>query len=452
MNLPQNPQPTLLGSAPGTPGYNPAWYAATAIFIDPVAGSDSAAGTTSGAPVKTWAECVRRWGTNAPNLGAVSCTVTFLSSQPDNTDPVIWRPIYSAGSVPTIQGTTATTTTATVFTRSAAKSRAAGANALLAGSFAAGAPAQGVLVQNTTAGKSSRAWVYKTAGGANWNMSQPMAPQTPPLSNGNAPTEVDTWASTDTVSLLGQVAVNLVVFEPTMADFNGGFTNVGQVYNLVVLDPEGTAGNDPVYVNNLVTFTECAIQRYVTASAPNPFEGCTFQNCALLGGYFASDTVSVMNGGFLVGVLNSLGGSFQPDGDAILGVGGNFFASSHVFGLVYLDATQTVLSAALYYQTINYGAHVVYGSAAANINHSNNSHGSLRSGTYTAGFTGAAFVGTGVQLNGASTGSSSAVAGGVATIHSGIATTVANLDAAAGAAGFGGIAFNLGGASISNAQ
>jgi len=441
---------SIVALAPGTTPYNAPWYAAGTIFIDPAAGNDSNAGTTVGTPIKTWAEAVRRWGTVAPILN-VTTTVTFLSSHVDNSDPVVWRPIYTAGSVPTIQGKAATVTTATVFTRSAQKSRVAGANSLLAGSFAAGAPAQGVFVQNTTAGKASRAWVYKTAGGANWNMSQPMAPQTPPLGNGSGPAEVDTWASLDTVDLLGQVAVNIVDFSPTLADFNGGFTNVGQVYNLIVFDPSGI-GVDPIYTNNVVTFTECAIQRYVTASAPDPFAGCTFQNCALLGGYFATDSITVLFGGFLLTTLNAVGGSFQADGDAILGAAGNLFAANHLFGLVYLDATQTLQTGALLYQSLFYGAHVVYGSAGSNINHSNATHGSLRSGTYTAGWTAPALVATGAQLNGASTGNSVAYAANVGTIHNGIATTVANLDAGAGPAGFGGIAFNLGGASISNSQ
>jgi hypothetical protein len=52
------------------------------------------------------------------------------------------------------------------------------------------------------------------------------------------------------------------------------------------------------------------------------------------------------------------------------------------------------------------------------------------------------------QLNGVGTGYSYATAGGVTTVHGGITLTSAHLDAAAGAAGFGGYAEG-GGASIS---
>ena len=49
-----NPVPRSADFAPGTPSYNPAWYAQTAVYIDPqnVSGvaSDANAGTTAGAP------------------------------------------------------------------------------------------------------------------------------------------------------------------------------------------------------------------------------------------------------------------------------------------------------------------------------------------------------------------------------------------------------------------
>jgi len=53
-------------------------------------------------------------------------------------------------------------------------------------------------------------------------------------------------------------------------------------------------------------------------------------------------------------------------------------------------------------------------------------------------------------MNGNTTANSQTVAAGVLTIHAGITTSVANLDAAAGPAGFGGQASNLAGASLSN--
>ena len=60
-------------------------------FVDPsnVTGnaSNSNTGLTAGDPLLTFGEIVERWGTNAPPL-AQDTTITFLSSQPDLTDPI----------------------------------------------------------------------------------------------------------------------------------------------------------------------------------------------------------------------------------------------------------------------------------------------------------------------------------------------------------------------------
>lgn len=67
--------------------------------------------------------------------------------------------------------------------------------------------------------------------------------------------------------------------------------------------------------------------------------------------------------------------------------------------------------------------------------------------TFTQRFTAAALVSPGIQINGLSSGCYATAAG---VIHCAIATTPANLDAAAGAAGFGGAAFVFGGGSVAN--
>jgi hypothetical protein len=444
--------------APGTSGYNPGWYAAGTIFIDPQNTSgtaiDSNAGTSSGAALRTYAECVRRWGSVSPSL-SVSTSLTFLSSHTDNTDPVIWSPIMSEGTTPSIQGA-APATTAAVFTRAAQKNRAAGANSLLAGSFSAGAPAQGVMVQNTTAGKSSRAFIYKTAGGANWNISQPMTLGAVP--NAGAPTEVDTWASLDTVTLSSPIGVNVAVFNPTIVDMNGSFNNFGQLYQLTCFDPQG-AGNDPMFVGGGVVAQECVIQREVCLLANDALGLQTFNqtNCANLGGLVIDQGTYLGLGGFLAGSnagVSISAGRVILDGDFILGISNAFGAvqasATAQWGLVYIDATQVFKGGTVTFAAFDYGSHVVYGSAAANLNFEQASRGLMATGTFTAGWTAASLV-TGCLLNNAALGNSAAYAGNVATIHNGITTSVANLDAAAGAAGFGGTAFNLGGAQVSNA-
>jgi hypothetical protein len=173
-------RPRTFAAAGATPILPAAWSVAS-WFVDPqnVSGtaSDANACTSSGAPCLTWQEInVHRWGClgspgACPRIRQTT-TITFLSSHTDNSDPVVLVPQIENASVFSLQGTTPTVATSTTFTLNAAKNRTAGANAMLSGSFAAGSPAACVLVQNTTAAKSSRAWVYTTAGGSNWNRSR----------------------------------------------------------------------------------------------------------------------------------------------------------------------------------------------------------------------------------------------------------------------------------------
>jgi hypothetical protein len=146
-----------------------------------------------------------------------------------------------------------------------------------------------------------------------------------------------------------------------------------------------------------------------------------------------------------------------------MNIDGDFIARSTLsansgvmtLGFVYLGsgaANNLVATAArLNFQTLFAGGHVVYGSPTSNINLHGNSYGQMVTGTYAAGWTAPELVTPGVQMNGVSTASSQNNANPTSVISGNIATTVANLDAAQGAAGFGGIAFKLGGASLSTA-
>ena len=69
------------GAAPGTAAYNPNWYAAGNIYLDPVSGNDTNSGLSAGAAIKTAAEMIRRFGSDSPYL-SVSLTVNQLSTRP----------------------------------------------------------------------------------------------------------------------------------------------------------------------------------------------------------------------------------------------------------------------------------------------------------------------------------------------------------------------------------
>ncbi|MFI4971147.1 MAG: hypothetical protein ACHP7H_00590 [Hyphomicrobiales bacterium] len=418
--------------------------AQTAWQIDPQNVEGTSANTNKGNTVGTaltaWAEVIRRTKAVAWSIAA-SVTVTFLSSHINNSDPMVWNVTATNGAIATVQGA-APAATAAVFTLVSAKNRAAGANAALVGSFSAGAPAQGMLVQNTTALKSSRALIYKTAGGATWTLTQPFVPAALPLANHTA--EVDTWASLDTVSLLAPVAIYIVA----LSGQQGGNSNnkVVNLYQCVVLAPDSP--NDLCTLSLSVTIAEVYFQGRLTLGASSAIEPINFTNVGVLGFFDVYSGFTQFIGGFMVGT-SEFGGAFTRfDGDTIMG-GLTEFLGFVFVGFVFLDNTMFIQNGNANFATIFYGGHCIYGSAAADVQLYENTRVNLGSGTWTAGLTYPEAIAAGVMLNGARTGSSSTSTLGTITVFGPIATTVANLDAAAGVAGFGGTAFNLGGASLS---
>lgn len=444
-----------LGNEPITPvsWLVPAW------FIDPqnVSGtaSDHNDCVTAVTACQTWAEiAIHRFGISGGCVAEgmpQNTTITYLSSHTDGTDPMLWCPIASSNAYPVIQGTTPAVATATTFTRSAAKNTSAGANSLLAGSFAAGSPAPGVLVQNTTSAGSptrlgSRAWIYKTAGGSNWDMTQPLAPQTVPYNNSEA--EIDSWNTGDTVELLTPVAVNLVKFAPTFDTFDSSFNN-GQLYQLVVFDPTGV-GNDDFYANTTVDSIECGFQRRIIIHDENSQANSSYSNAFSNGGTLVQSSSMLVQSGALVGPVLVYFSIFQIDGDAIL-TGSLFEGGVHGFGLVYLDGFADFNAATVDFEDLAYSSHVVYGATLSNLRFNSTSRGRMKSGTYAAGWTAPVLVSPGALFNGAATASCNTGAD-PGVIHN-ATTTVAHLDTGCGAGtGLGGVAFNLGGASVGTAQ
>ena len=99
----------VYGEAPGTPAYNPAWYALanTGIYWDPQAGSDQNSGA-AGSPLLTWGEAVRRFGGDSPTLGyGKNCIVNQLTTQPAGQDPPAFAPPLSGGGRCVLLGTLA---------------------------------------------------------------------------------------------------------------------------------------------------------------------------------------------------------------------------------------------------------------------------------------------------------------------------------------------------------
>lgn len=437
--------------APGTSGYDAPWFAAGTIFIDPAAGNDNNAGTTVGEPIKTYAECVRRWGSTSPFL-SVETTITFLSSHTDATDPVVCFPKLAGGVNCVIQGAAPTVITAdVVLAGTVAKNRAAGANSLLQTNLGAtGAAKQ--LVENTT--HASRAWAYKALGGNAFSMTQPMVLLTPPTLANSGPAEVDTWANTNHVNLLEPIAINVAAVGATILGLNGAFSNRLYVYQCTVLDPGG-AGNNFLQADSGSQFLECAIERNLVMNGAAIARG--FANCIFLGsvdsqasGNIASVDPFIIAGALFSNFSSLFSGSPLLDGDFILGDASSF-GQGAFFGCVFLDANAQILGGVSGAGVSDYNGFVgvIYGSAANVLNLTGNAHlGIPAAGSFVTSFTAPGLV-TGIKLNGSNTAQSHTGAT-PDVINSGITTTPAHLDAAAGVAGFGKNAFILGGPSVSN--
>jgi hypothetical protein len=445
------------GSSGGGPVIPTSWTV-PAWWIDPVAGSDLNNGTSALTPLKTWAQLVNLWGTNAPIL-AQNTVITFLSSQPDGTDPVIWRPVVRGGFTASIQGTTPTVVTAgVVLAGVVAKNRAT--NTLLQATLGATA-ALGQMVINTTGGKSSRAWIHKLVAGTTFSLSQPLAPMAVPQTA--YPAEVDTFANGDTVNLVSVVSVNVVDISPVVADYNGAGNNAVYLYQLNVLLPGGAGAFSPARIGAGVVLLECNAQRLLSGngssqSGPNLFTGPSFNACVNvrniggLGGQSKGVGWALVGG--TVAPANAVQGIFDAgeepllDGDIILS--GPFFVASTTaagaIGFIAVDTGCTLALSGRWFMTGGtYGGQAIYGGGGVNVFAGGHFIYPSGAGAAVANL----LYSGGTRINGQPN-AHSIISGSPDVLNGGISLTAAHLDAAAGAAGFGGHAFIPGIGSIAN--
>jgi hypothetical protein len=425
---------------------NPYWQQAT-WFIDPqnssANASDGNTGLDAAHPLLTFAELAARWGTKSPVLRQ-NTTITFLSSHTDNTDPVDIQPICAAGAVVSLQGTlgAAQQVAAVVLAGVVAKNRAT--PQLLTATLAAGLSA-GMLAVNTTAGKASRCWLKTNTAGNNWTLTQPLAPVAIPVTT-PTPAEVDTWANGDTVTIYQPVAVNIVRCGPLTTDFNAGFTNAFTIYQLQVFTAAPGSGPLSFIGSGLFNVAECTILRIIEMSAAGralsgAFVNCDFANAAHIEGSATQQTV-IAGGQFRSGTVLLANVAVQRDvyfGASFNGI----FGPNAAYREIYVDTGKTLTmegAGAMAFLTGPF----VWGPGTLNVT------GRVRM-TYPsgAGNAVATFLLATIQMNGVATAFSFNSGAGV-TWNGGIATTAANLDAAQGAAGFGGNAVVPGGATLTN--
>jgi len=450
--------PSLLGALPGSGGVapQPALLSGT-ILVDPQNASGVASNSSppvatfagfTGPIFRTYAGLVSAWGTYQPFF-TTPPTIVFVSSHVDNSDPVV---LNSTGAAPIIRTSAPVVVSAAIaLAGTTAKNRAAGANSpLITNLGATGAANQ--LVVNAT--HPSVTWACKSLGANSFRMWQPLVAATP--GGTVAPAEVDTWANGDSVSLNTLINVNVVSIRHTPTTGFSGPT----LYRVSFFDPLG-AGNSTVLLDGTpgtITCMECSFQR--TLHALGGFLGVNLTNCLYIASLEIDDCAATLVGGGTTPTssavtLNAGLNGLTIDGDFGLSTAGGAPAfvqsggATFVIAFMFLDAGFTVQTGEVQLGTLFYGGHAIYGTAGNNINLTGQSRLFNASGTFVAALTAPGPV-AGINVNGAAT-ASSANNAQPQVLQGGIATTPANLDAAQGAAGFGGLAFKLGGSSIANA-
>lgn len=409
---------------------NAAWSVG-AWWIDPVSGNDGNNGTSSGTPLKTWQALVALWGTTAPVLSQ-NTTVTFLSSQSGTGDPVIAEPLLVSGTNFILTaGLPAASFTGTLNTVTA-KNRAS--NQALQSTFTTttGAIAANMLLVNTTRGN-SRAFVQRNVSGGNWQISQPLTPY--PGSGSLGQTEVDTWASGDAINGYVLVGIDLVKLGGQVVDTNSSLGAGVVLWQVQVQEPtSGNFGFDTFVISAECTafITECNINRSLSANGrpttPPQFANVTTQ------GFNTVGNGAFITGGILGGTL--LGHGVTIASDAIISGSGTYADCGFQSG-VCVDTSSVVITAQGNCQ--NAGGAAIYGAGKINVQ-----EGCFR---YTSGTASTNFpLSGGLRLNNLTTACSLSTSG----VLSGISLTAANLDASAGSAGFGGLAFIPGGPCITN--
>jgi hypothetical protein len=431
-------KPVVLASS-GAPPITPVSWSVPQWYVDPSNSSgnasDSNGCTTTGAPCLSFAQIVSRWGTNAP-IFSVNVILTWLSSATASTDFINVAPSYLSSGVLNINASLPTATfTGTLGTVTTKSTTAPTGNALQSTfTTATGAVAANMLLVNST--HASRAWAQKIISGSNWQISQPLVAY--PGSGFPSVTEVNTWTSGDTIIGYVPLSVNI-------SHIGGAYGAAGNNYIWQVTIPNTLARFDGSTLNyclecdigsGVVSTTGGGVLTMVNSIAPSaaPFQygGPTTVQVGIYAGYIHS--LQALS-------LNPSSGSVVVGTDTIL-TGTPVFSGVAGFAPIFLDTgvTLTVIGGA----TIGFSGSLYYGPGTLNVG---------AGGTvYYSGTATTTFANTTLQLNGVSTGYSLATSAGVTTVHGGISLTAANLNASAGAAGFGNYAFGGGGAYTNAAQ
>ncbi len=354
-------------SAIVTPPPNGSWSQAT-WFVDPsnVSGfaSDSNSGLTALTPVLTYIGGVAtKWETFAPILSQQT-TLTWMSSQPAlSTDYVIFNPIM-VGTYAVLQGQLGANQQvhAGVLGAVTPKDRATGQLLEVDLGFAATA---GQIVQNTT--HASFAIVRKNVAGTVFEMYQPLAAVTLPVSTFvTSPTEVDTWAPGDAITIYQPVSVDIVDITPTIAvpDVADVLPPAVQLYHINPSGGNAPAGYQQVTMGG-VAFVESYLSSFVTVAPLSSAYGniLSYNAVASEGLSFSKfDLNSVWQGGGIEsGLFLANIGAGVLGSDMIIGGSLNFiFDATVVVEEVYVEGNLTLTGGGTFAATV--GSSLIWGS------------------------------------------------------------------------------------------
>ena len=351
-----------LGAAAGQVGpfvFPPSWKQAS-WFIDPqntsTCASDnnrtcslSTCGTSGDGPCKSYGSIQNRWGTTSPLIAQLT-TLTWMSSEASATvDPVVLTPQVAFGGFVWVLSTM-TTSASTTITVVAAKSRSA--NQPLQVTFASGTPTQGVMVHNTT--HPSRAWVDIPSTTINAHvgalMTQPMVlAQQPPSLPIGFQSEVDTWATSDSVVFETPQLVNLRRFEPiyvegaTSPAANQG--SGGDILDVWVPSPSGAIdGTTALNTTGVIFVNESRIDPLLFETGyPQRQRNVTWDNNWVSAGG-EIDTVDMNAGAYATLLEDFNNGIFTFDADAVVHNLWNYSRNSMNgdIGSVYLTSSADI--------------------------------------------------------------------------------------------------------------
>lgn len=286
-------------------------------YIDFVSGSDSNSGLTSGSALKTFmGGLVGKWGTNAPLLSQ-SVAVHFLSAQPLHAEAIALDITLLGPNSFSIIGTPSLAYTASL---NVVQSKNKSTNAQFICNGFASSSVVNQLVANTTSGKVSTCFIRNVSTGSA-GLTQPIAT----MNLGDnvflpAPSEVDTWAHNDTVSVFDLPGINLQNINVKCASSSDGSTNpVLWLQYLKVWDWSGAAGNQnftPSCQSGFLNVADCYVQPYFVLRGVPTYES-NLVNCSFPGGEM--DHTWIIGGinttlGLIITSPSWIDGDFVSDG------------------------------------------------------------------------------------------------------------------------------------------